>query len=203
MARSVAKKANSAETKAIISEVATKLFAEQGFAAVSIREIASVAKVNIPTIYHYFGDKRALYLTCCEDVFAEANDKLIASLTKKKSARGNVLNFITTLYEMLARDTPLSRLYLRELADRDEAGLELLANKSFVFNFQALYDLLSEILNEPPDPADVASIFALTFGLSQIRTARDSALAPNSLSRIKGSARVSEYVLSTLFPELA
>ena len=71
-------------------------------------------------------------------------------------------------------DIALSRLYLRELTDRDESGLEFLANKSFAFNYQALFDLLSEPLRKPPDSADMASIFTLTFGLPQIRTPRDT-----------------------------
>jgi TetR/AcrR family transcriptional regulator len=203
MPRTVANNTTSAETKVQISEAATSLFADHGYAAVSIREIASAAEVNIPTIYHYFGDKRALYLACCETVFTDASDQLIRSLEAKKTPRENILNFISTLYEMLARDTALSRLYLRELADRDESGLELLADKSFVFNYKAFLELLSEISDNAPEPADVASIFALTFGLSQIRTARNTALSTQSITRIKGPKKVAEYVLSTFFPELA
>lgn len=202
MAETAQQAAEATDTREVIAEIATRLFADQGYAAVSIREIASAAKVNIPTIYHYYGGKRALYMACCETVFAAANETLMAALSEKNSPRANVLNFIETLYEMLARDTALSRLYLRELADRDDAGLQVLSNQSFVSNYTALFDLLAELLDEPPDQADVAAIFALTFGLSQIRVARDAALAPGSISRIKGAERVSQYVLSKTFPAL-
>lgn len=40
---------------------ALRLFAEQGYAKTSTREIASAAEVNISAISYYFGDKQGLY----------------------------------------------------------------------------------------------------------------------------------------------
>lgn len=47
---------------------AVKLFAEQGYAKTSTREIAQAAQVNISAIAYYFGDKAGLYRT----VYTEA-----------------------------------------------------------------------------------------------------------------------------------
>lgn len=48
-------------TKAKILNVASELFAQKGFAATSIREISSLAKVNISAIHYHFQDKAGLY----------------------------------------------------------------------------------------------------------------------------------------------
>ncbi len=44
-----------------ILDVAEKLFAEQGFEAVSVREISKAADINIAMISYYFGSKEKLY----------------------------------------------------------------------------------------------------------------------------------------------
>lgn len=44
-----------------ILDVAEQLFAEQGFEAVSIREISKAADINIAMVSYYFGSKEKLY----------------------------------------------------------------------------------------------------------------------------------------------
>lgn len=49
---------------------ATELFARKGFAAVSVKELADAAGVNIALISYYFGGKENLYTTVLERQFA-------------------------------------------------------------------------------------------------------------------------------------
>ena len=49
------------DKKEQIIEIAERLFAEQGFEAISVREIARAAGVNIAMISYYFGSKEKLY----------------------------------------------------------------------------------------------------------------------------------------------
>ncbi len=49
------------DTRALILETATKLFAEQGFEAVSTRLIAKESGANIALISYYFGSKEKLF----------------------------------------------------------------------------------------------------------------------------------------------
>lgn len=53
---------NPDKTKAAILEVATKLFAESGFHGTGLNDICLKARANKRMIYHYFGNKEALYL---------------------------------------------------------------------------------------------------------------------------------------------
>lgn len=53
--------------KVKIIEIATKLFAEKGFAGVSIRELTVAANVNVSAISYYFGGKEGLYREIIKD----------------------------------------------------------------------------------------------------------------------------------------
>lgn len=52
-------------------EVARRLFAERGYEAVSMEEIAGAAGVTKPLVYSYFESKEGLFLACVHDATAE------------------------------------------------------------------------------------------------------------------------------------
>jgi AcrR family transcriptional regulator len=51
------------ERRALIEDAAARLFAEQGYAATRLDEIAIAADVTKPVLYRHFDSKKALYLT--------------------------------------------------------------------------------------------------------------------------------------------
>lgn len=55
---------------------AHELFAERGYAAVTMDEIAAAVGVTKPLLYNYFGNKERLYIACME----RAGDSLIATV---------------------------------------------------------------------------------------------------------------------------
>jgi AcrR family transcriptional regulator len=57
-------------------EVAHRLFAERGYAAVTMDEIAGEVGVTKPLLYNYFGNKERLYIACME----RAGDALTAAI---------------------------------------------------------------------------------------------------------------------------
>jgi AcrR family transcriptional regulator len=52
----------SESTKTAIREAATRLFAERGFTATSVRDIAQLAGANQALVIRYFGSKEALFI---------------------------------------------------------------------------------------------------------------------------------------------
>lgn len=56
------------QTRQHLSDVATALFLERGFDAVTIAEIAQVAEVSVNTVYNYFPTKEDLFLDRSSDV---------------------------------------------------------------------------------------------------------------------------------------
>jgi AcrR family transcriptional regulator len=59
-----------------IFELAHALFAERGYGAVRMDDVADAAGVTKPLLYNYFGNKECLYLACMEP----AGDALIATV---------------------------------------------------------------------------------------------------------------------------
>jgi AcrR family transcriptional regulator len=57
-------------------KVAHGLFAEKGYAAVTMDEIAAAVGVTKPLLYNYFGNKERLYIACME----RAGDALLATV---------------------------------------------------------------------------------------------------------------------------
>ena len=61
------------------------LFAERGYAAVTMDEIAAAVGVTKPLLYNYFGNKERLYIACME----RAGDALIATIAEAVADTAN------------------------------------------------------------------------------------------------------------------
>ncbi len=100
-------------TRDAILEAAERRFAERGFAAVSMREIAGEAGLrNQASLYHHFRDKRALY----EAVLAHGLEPILQLLTESAAAPGGGDSgeaFVDRLVVYLAEHPNLPRLIQR------------------------------------------------------------------------------------------
>lgn len=84
-------------------QAALRLFAHQGFAKTSTREIAEAAGVNLAAISYYFGDKEGLYRAAFFESQPKPEDEIAryadASLTLAEALRGLYLGFVEPLRE--------------------------------------------------------------------------------------------------------
>src|SRR5919107_5269416 len=71
-------------------EAARVLFAERGFAAVTMDEIAAEVGVTKPLLYTYFGNKEGLYLACMEPA-AEALVATVAEAVRDTASPADAL----------------------------------------------------------------------------------------------------------------
>jgi AcrR family transcriptional regulator len=71
-------------------EAARILFAERGFTAVTMDEIAAEVGVTKPLLYTYFGNKEGLYLACMEPA-AEALVDTVAAAVEATQTRAETL----------------------------------------------------------------------------------------------------------------
>jgi AcrR family transcriptional regulator len=62
-------------TRGALMKAALKEFAQHGFAGARIDQIAKSAKCNIRMLYHYFGDKKGLYVAVLEAAYADIRQK--------------------------------------------------------------------------------------------------------------------------------
>jgi AcrR family transcriptional regulator len=65
---------------------ATSLFAARGVDAVTIREVAVASGLHLPSIYHFFENKRALYRACVSNAMEPAASALARLLDTPSDA---------------------------------------------------------------------------------------------------------------------
>jgi len=65
------RKRDAERTRKAILAAALKEFAQAGFAGARIERIVKAAKCNIRMLYHYFGDKKGLYLAVLESAYVD------------------------------------------------------------------------------------------------------------------------------------
>lgn len=73
-------------TRDLVLAAATTLFAERGFDAVSLRDVASAAGVDVATVAHHTGTKAQLYDACFARVFAAEQQVLEAAGERGRAA---------------------------------------------------------------------------------------------------------------------
>ncbi|WBB68762.1 TetR/AcrR family transcriptional regulator [Micromonospora sp. WMMD812] len=73
-------------TREVVLTVATALFAQRGFDAVGLRDVAAAAGVDVATVSHHMGTKAQLYDACFAWVFAAEREVLEAAAGRARSA---------------------------------------------------------------------------------------------------------------------
>jgi len=68
-------------TRANIIEVATRLFMDNGYQSTSTRQIAQLAEITQPNLYHHFQNKEEVYVGVIENLLSEVNAELDAIVT--------------------------------------------------------------------------------------------------------------------------
>jgi AcrR family transcriptional regulator len=106
----------SAERREQLITIARALFAEKGFEATSVEEIASRAEVSKPVVYEHFGGKEGLYAVVVDREVRTLLDTVTASLTAGRAhelveqAALALLDYIESSsdgFRILVRDSPV------------------------------------------------------------------------------------------------
>lgn len=113
------KRFTAAERRAQLIDVGRSVFAERGFDATSVEEIADRAGVSKPVLYDHFGGKQGLYAVIIdrevELIVAQITEAIVCG-TPRERAEKAVLTFLTYVEEhpdgfaVLCRDAPMTTL---------------------------------------------------------------------------------------------
>lgn len=98
-----------------IIEAATRLFAAKGYAAVSVKELADVAGVNIALISYYFGGKENLYKLVLERQFDPVDSKLNELEQAEIPPLEKILEFTRIIAQCCMDNANGDRLFLSEV----------------------------------------------------------------------------------------
>jgi AcrR family transcriptional regulator len=124
---------SAAARRAQLMEIGRKVFAERGFEATSVEEIAARAGVSKPIVYEHFGGKDGLYAAVVDGEVDHIVSRMVDAITAgsaRERLEGAVMAFLTYVREhpggfaLLLRDAPrLQRrgqmpVLMFDLADR-------------------------------------------------------------------------------------
>jgi AcrR family transcriptional regulator len=88
-----------AERERQMVEVAEEIFADRGFLATSMDDVAEQVGVSKPMIYEYFGSKEGLFVACIRSARAELLNVTISSVEGVNSAEVALRRGLTAFFE--------------------------------------------------------------------------------------------------------
>jgi AcrR family transcriptional regulator len=126
----------------LILDAAERLFAAQGFARTTIKDIGREAGVNSALLYYYFADKDRLYRAVLQRFVSRL-------VTRTMSAAGDdpeaaVRAFVAAQADAVAASPHAPRLFARELIDYDASHAVEQVHLMAVTSFRRLCGLIEE-----------------------------------------------------------
>lgn len=174
------------ETQERLLDNAIELFAERGYAGVSMRDIAASVEITPAAIYHHFASKEALYIGAITYLF----DKLTLGIGDRLAPIGDPavrLELLTSsMLHVLEEDPRFRRIYLRELLEGDEHKLAALAKNTFAGFYEPLYTLMQELAPDRDPQLLIFSLAGLVFHHLEVRK-----LAPHLPNPLPGGRDLS------------
>lgn len=132
-----------ASSAAKILQAATKLFAQENFSAVSIKQIATASGVNSALISYYFGGKKNLYqevLYTEADKFLMLQDKIRAQM---ESPLQKLRSYVDSIAEMQLKQPYNMHLIYRELLSPQPMFENYVKNRLY-----KIHQFMSELVDE-------------------------------------------------------
>jgi AcrR family transcriptional regulator len=109
--------AEQATARERILGVAGDLFAEGGFDAVSVADIASASGISTGLIYYHFKDKQTLFETVVRESIHLLEDAAVVSLSGETGPEVRLTSFVTAYMKLLEEHESLMRLLIRSMSD--------------------------------------------------------------------------------------
>lgn len=161
-------KEEAAATRDAVLGAALEVFADRGYAAATLADVAQRARVTRGAVYHHFADKADLFLSTLGEYWAMVEEPLWSALNGEDPGLLRVRRFVATYLEAAERDERLRRL-LEIMTMRAEALPELAAGMGekqdalelWVERLAAVLEREPEALRKGVTPRD-AAVLAVT-----------------------------------------
>lgn len=156
------------EAPAAILNAAAEVFASQGYAGATIKEIAAKARVNSALLYYYYGDKEGLYRAVLGHLIGSISKEIGASLRNAPSPEEGVRRFVLTQAERFFANRTFARLLLRELMDHGAVRLEVPLSAVIANAFRPLGEMIIAGQQSGAFRRDLDPRFAVLSTVSQV-----------------------------------
>ena len=192
-----------------ILDAAEQLFAEQGFARTTIKQIGRAAGVNSALLYYYFADKEELYQEVLRRLIGNLVERTSGSLDRPGPPESRLRALVGAQAEAIASNPRFPRLLVRELAESDAAHAVGPLHVLAATTFRRLCDLVREgqaagVFRRGLDPrfaaiSIVSQVAYFTIARPAIRILLNSGAEGPSLETLRGFARhAADFALAAL-----
>lgn len=123
------------QKKEEIIEIALSLYSKKGFYRTNIRDITKKAGISSPTFYHYFPDKRELFMAVIDHVINEWRDKVAGALAEEPDSTKRTIIMFRTFMEHYPK--------IGEILNHLRAGV-VTGDRWAQIKLKHVYDLLME-----------------------------------------------------------
>ena len=169
----------STRTRHAILEAAERLFAEQGFEATRLEDVALEVGIRRASIVYYFRDKTELYDAVLDSVFGELLVSAREVLSRPATLEERVEEGISLWVYYLAQHPSLARILLRELPNTSR-GRPAIRRYAKLYN-ELFAKLVEEFTHSAPTPragAEQIQIGSLLTGATLFFIAASPGLVP-------------------------
>lgn len=147
-----------------ILEIASRMFAFQGYDAVTMRHVSTKANMTTANLYYHFKDKDALIRESLAYVFKTKAEYFEGILDAKESPEVTLHHFIQTLTDLFYKDEIFARLFFRELLDADDSRMIFLVKTVFQRPFGALTKVVAQCMEGVDPTLSAISVVGLVCG---------------------------------------
>lgn len=183
-------------TEERILDAAEVLFAQEGFEAVTTKQLAAASGVATGALYHHFSGKDELYVVALERALARHSAVPAELLDSARDSTERLTGVIEWWVDILLGDETFRLLLSREILSPrvDEPG------NLFHTVFRDAIDVFTSavtaaIPNADPNEA-VAAVFSLSYGLASFRGIYE--IFPAARTRPKDAREIAEEVTHLL-----
>ena len=143
------------ETRARVLYAAARLFAERGYARVTVRDICKKARANVAAVNYHFGGKDGLYPAVMRHAMEtmQATTEAAREAGRGLPAADRIRAYVSVFAERLLgvhHETWIHRLMLREMSDPTPA-LAMVADEVLKPRMVYLSSAIAELLHCAPD----------------------------------------------------
>jgi TetR/AcrR family transcriptional regulator, regulator of cefoperazone and chloramphenicol sensitivity len=177
-------------TRAKIIVAALEIFGACGFDGASTRMIADRAKVNLPALQYYFGDKAGIYRACAEHIaerlaahLGPTVERIRGALAEPSLSRARRLALLQTFFDTFAdlliggREPEHWVLFIIREQASPTAAFDILFERVMQHFARTGAALVGGLMGLPPDdPRVLARTLMLFGGVLFFRTAREASL---------------------------
>lgn len=147
-----------------IEAAATELFAERGFHAVSMRDIATASGVPLGTLTYVFPEKQPLYDQIVLRAIESFAGRAVEAVSQEGPATARFSCLVRTLVQIHAERTTYGQIIGREMIDGAQSRLAVLGRDTF----RRLRQVLNPIFIEIAGPMEAETADRLTGWLTSM-----------------------------------